>query len=71
MVKKEVRTIIKSNLDILEAILKMMANTECNKVTIKCDKQRVLELRAICMLAYYHLTGVDLQERSFDDANSN
>lgn len=67
MIESEVKMIIKKNLDILEAVLKMMSNTDCDTVDFRWDKQRVLELRAICMLAYYHLTGEDLQTEPFNE----
>lgn len=66
MIKSEVKTIIKNNLDMLEAVLNVMTITDVDKVDLKWSKQRVLELRAICMLAYYHLTGEDLQTEPFN-----
>ena len=66
MIESEVKTIIKNNLDILEAVLNMMTIADVDKVEFNCNKQRVLELRAICMLAYYHLTGEDLQTEPFN-----
>ena len=42
MIESEVKMIIKKNLDILEAVLKMMSNTDCDTVDFRWDKQRVL-----------------------------
>lgn len=67
MVESEVKTIIKRNLDTLEYVLNMMSIMDVDLADFRWNKQRVLELRAICMLAYYHLTGEDLQTEPFNE----
>lgn len=50
---------IKANYRVLTNIL---INTETDIVIIKITRQLIKELRGICKLAYYQLTGEDLKE---------
>ena len=76
MIKKEVTEIIRQHMRKLTINIKNMAHENKTADRIFITERDLYELRAICILAicilsYHNLTGVDLQERSFDDANSN
>ena len=71
MIKKEATEIIRQHMRKLTINIKNMAHENKTADRIFITNQDLYELRAICNLAYHNLTGVDLQERSFDDANSN
>ena len=68
---KEVTEIIQQHMCKLTINIKNMAHENKTADRIFITERDLYELRAICILAYHNLTGVDLQERSFDDANNN
>lgn len=68
---KEVTEIIQQHMCKLTINIKNMAHENKTADRIFITERDLYELRAICILAYHNLTGVDLQERSFDNANNN
>ena len=66
MVSKEVQVILKKHIDELGNSIKNMSFNNRTSGVIVISLQDLLELRATCLLAYNHLTGVDLQEEPFE-----
>ena len=65
MIKKEVQDIIKKHIEGLGNSIKNMSFNNRTSGVLVISLQDLLELRATCILAYNHLTGVDLQEEPF------
>lgn len=66
MVRKEVTDIIRNHMRKLTTNIKNMAFENRTGDRIFVTQQDLFELRAICILAFDKLTGVDLQEEPFD-----
>lgn len=67
MVRKEATDIIRTHMRKLTTSIKNMSFSNRTGDRIFVTLQDLFELRAICILAYNNLTGVDPQEESFKE----